>query len=522
MYLFERAYADYGARLRWFVRRATDAASDLWWWFWHGPGADGIEVLLRLLLVGTAAMLAVLYVRYESAHGRGASAGTFGAVAILLVFTALLLWGWKAPLHFTARLVAAATAAGLVLGLGLAVASGASAVFAVYFLALLALTAASLLVFLPLRASQEVWLLLRRVTYRCPYDDCAWKGLPIHVCACGERYPDLLPSFYGIFHHTCRHEDGKREKLPTLDLLGRNRLTRLCGGCQRPLIHSSLGEVPEWPVAVVGGVGAGKTVFLLQAARQLGHWLAERRGTARIDAEAQEVEYRRQIATLDRGQVVAKTAGGVAQAIGLAVRVPSRRRCLLYLFDAPGEDFATMRRFGQKQVVRHLRGIVLLVDPFSLPALSVSAERSGGALQASQTPLRDVVHNLIHSVNLMLLRSPHDRCDVPTAVVLSKADALPERDHPFLAELCPVNGHRPDEARSARCREALERLGEAASVRALEQKFTRLRYFACTALGRLPDPRDTRPFEPRGVAEPLLWLLDAADPKIRADRERGR
>src|SRR6185436_2702646 len=103
-------------------------------------------------------------------------------------------------------------------------------------------------------------------------------------------------------------------------------------------------------------------------------------------------------------------------------------------------------------------------------------------------------------------RSPNDRCDSPAAVVLSKADALPERDHPFLADLCPVNGHRPDEARSARCREALERLGEAASVRALEQKFTRLRYFACTALGRLPDPRDVRPFEPRGVAEPLLWL----------------
>jgi len=483
--------------------------------------ADGIEVLLRLLLVGTAATLAILYIRYESAHGRGGSAGTFGAVAVLVIFTALLLWGWKAPLHLTARLVAAATAAGVVLALGLGIASSASAVFAVYFLALLALTAASLLVFLPLRGSQEAWLLLRRVTYRCPYEDCAWRGLPIHVCACGERYPDLLPSFYGIFHHTCRHQDGKSEKLPTLDLLGRNRLTRLCGGCKRPLIHSSLGELPEWPVAVVGGAGAGKTVFLLQATRQLGERLAERRGALRIDAAAQEAGYRSQMATLDRGQVVAKTAEA-AQAIGLAVRMPPRRRCLLYLFDAPGEDFATMRRFGQKQVVRHLHGIVLLVDPFSLPALTVYAERSGGALQASRTPLRDVVHNLIQTVNLMLLRSPHDRCDIPAAVVLSKPDALPERDHPCLADLCPVNGHRPDEARSARCREALERLGEAASVRALEQKFTRLRYFACTALGRLPDPRDVRPFEPRGVAEPLLWLLDAADPGTRANRERGR
>jgi hypothetical protein len=515
MYLFERAYVQYGARLRRFVRRALDAASGLWEWFWRGRGAEGIEMLLRLLLVGTALTLAVLYVRYEKAQGQKISAGTVGAVAVLLVFTALLLWGWKAPLHATARLASGATAAGLVLILGLAVAASATLVFSVYFGVLLALTAASLLLFLPLRGAQEAWLLYRRVTYRCPYDKCGWRGLPIHVCPCGERYPDLLPSFYGIFHHTCRHQDGTQQKLPTLDVLGRNRLQRLCGGCRRPLIHSSLGDVPVWPVAVVGGAGAGKTVFLLQATRQLERRLAEWRGTARIDSEAQEADFRSQVSRLDRGEVVAKTAEA-AQAIGLAVRIPPRRRGLLYLFDAPGEDFASMRDFGQKQIVRHLRGIVLLVDPFSLPALSVYAERSGSALQPSQTPLRDVVHNLIQSVNLMVLRNPHDRCDIPTAVVLSKADALPERDHPFLAGLCPANGHRADEALSARCREALEQLGEGASVRALEQKLTRLRYFACTALGRLPDLRDTRPFEPHGVAEPLLWLLDASE------SERGK
>ena len=119
------------------------------------------------------------------------------------------------------------TAFALVLILGLAGAASATLVFSVYFGVLLALTAGSLLLFLPLRGAQEAWLLYRRVTYRCPYDKCGWRGLPIHVCPCGERYPDLLPSFYGIFHHTCRHEDGTKQKLPTLDMLGRNRLQRL-------------------------------------------------------------------------------------------------------------------------------------------------------------------------------------------------------------------------------------------------------------------------------------------------------
>ena len=518
MYLFERAYVDYLARLRRFVAWEVAAASRLWRWFWRGRGADGIEMLLRLLLVAAAVTVAVLYARYEAARGRGTSAGTFGALAVLLIFTSLLLWAWKAPLHFTARLVSGALACGLVLTLGLAAAGGATLAFAAYFVTLLLLTAASFLVFVPLRGGQEAWLLYRRVAYRCPYDDCAWSGLPIHVCSCGERYPDLLPSFYGIFHHTCRHP-AESVKLPTLDLLGRNRLPRLCGGCERPLIHSSVGELPEWPIAVVGGASAGKTVFLLQATRQLDRRLAARRGTVRIDAEEQASRYRRELEGLDRGAVAAKTAGDVVQAIGLAVRVPPRLRCLLYLFDAPGEHFATLRRVGQKQALRHLRGIVLLVDSFSLPALADGGRWAG--LSPSQTPLRDVVHNLIHSVNLMLLRRPEERCDVPVAVVLSKADAFPERDYPFLAGLYPRNGDRPDAALSARCREALERLGEGASVRALEQKFTRLCYFACTALGRMPDPRDTRPFEPRGVAEPLLWLLDAAERKTGAENPRG-
>ncbi len=45
------------------------------------------------------------------------------------------------------------------------------------------------------------------------------------------------------------------------------------------------------------------------------------------------------------------------------------------------------------------------------------------------------------------------------------------------------------------------------TVRTLEQRFAGVRYFGCTALGRAPDPRNTSPVRPAGVAEPLLWLL---------------
>jgi hypothetical protein len=60
---------------------------------------------------------------------------------------------------------------------------------------------------------------------------------------------------------------------------------------------------------------------------------------------------------------------------------------------------------------------------------------------------------------------------------------------------------------SASCRKALDALGAGNVVRGLEQYFTSVRYFACSALGRIPDPKNRAPFQPAGVIEPFLWLL---------------
>jgi Double-GTPase 2 len=508
MYLFERAYREYAVRLRGLSSRLLKVCGDLWQWFWRGPGARVMEVLLQILVVASAIAMAVMYIQYEQAQGRSFSGGTVAVIVIILIYVTVLLWGWKSPVHFGARVVSSAAAAGSVLVLALLAIAIAGSGFLAYLAVLTSLTALSFILFLPMRGAHMVWLLRRRISYQCPYDDCPYNGMPIHLCECGERYRDLQPSFYGIFHHKCRHPD-RELRLATMDWWGRNKLPRLCGGCERPLIHSSLGELPEWPIAIVGGASAGKTVFLLQATRRLREQLSAQPGcVVRIDAADQERDYQEKIEQLERGQVVAKTAGDVMQAFGLSVRAPKGLRCLLYLFDKPGEDFATMQRFGRMQVVQHVKGLVLLVDPFSLPALTEYAQRLGAGLKASEEPFSKIVHNLINSVNLMLLRRPEDKCDVPVAIVLSKADALPTSDYPFLKDLYQGDGLLVDEVSNTRCREALNKLGASSSVRELEMKFSRLRYFSCSALGRLPELRDTKPFQPRGVTEPLLWLLD--------------
>lgn len=508
MYIFERAYVDYGTRLRGFGAQLVTACGEIWSWFWSGPGAVAFDWIIRTLIVLGAIAACVAYVQYEASHGRSLSLETIFPLIGIFVFTTIILWAWKVPVHIVARGSAGGSAAGIILALSVLALSVAFVFFSAYLVLLFSWTALSVVVFVPMRFAHFLWLQYRKIKYRCPYDDDGGAhGLPIHVCSCGHGYDDLQPSFYGIFHHTCRH-GSRDEKLPTMDFLGRNRLPRLCRFCKRPLIaFPGFGELQERPIAIIGGPAAGKTIFLRQATRQLRKHIASLPASRTAIAKEQQRILDDDLDLLDRGQVVAKTAGDVMQAFGLAVRVPKRLECLLYLYDAPGEHFLTMERLGRKYSLQHIGGMILLVDPYSLQALSSYGHRDGAGSNSSATPLKDVVSVFLASVNQTLVRDSRERCNVPLAVVLSKADALPTRDFPFLAGLCPRDGFTQDSAFSARCRESLERLGEEHSIRALELKFSNIRYFSCSALGRMPDARNTSPFQPVGVKEPFFWLL---------------
>ena len=133
---------------------------------------------------------------------------------------------------------------------------------------LILLVLAQFLLLMPLTVMvlvERLWLLWRRIFYTCPNRECSFRGLPIHVCpTCGRNHEKLWPNIYGLLYHHC--DCGKR--LPTLDLLGRKRLARLCAACKIQLTDK-IGKLPEKLVALVGGPSVGKTNFLLMSTRRL-------------------------------------------------------------------------------------------------------------------------------------------------------------------------------------------------------------------------------------------------------------
>jgi len=115
----------------------------------------------------------------------------------------------------------------------------------------------------------------------------------------------------------------------------------------------------------------------------------------------------------------------------------------------------------------------------------------------------------------------------PIAVVITKSDAL-DLDH--------LIGHPA--AQDLMRRKPAIRLEEDAIhllveqflidnqlgnlVRDLHLQFQQVRFFSCSALGRLPDESDPRPFTPVGVLAPFLWLLtslNAADAQAERIRQ---
>jgi endogenous inhibitor of DNA gyrase (YacG/DUF329 family) len=511
MYLFQRAYVDYVGYLLTFRNQLGGIPRKVWGWFWKATVARVIDGVVFVCMIVAGIGVGVAYVAYEARHGRALGPSTVIGSGLVTLYVGMIALSWRRPVHILARLSSAIAAAGSILLLTTVAIVIAAAGFAAYLAVLLLLTAASMLVFLPMRLRHYIYLLRRRISYSCPYDDCPTKGrrLPIHICECGAEYSDLRPGFYGIFYHKCKHGDDYH-KLPTLDILGRNKLARKCSGCGRPLRHSSLGDARPLSLVVVGAPGAGKTVLITQAVRSLCAAIAKIPGAkVRIDSQEQKTTLMRDCDFLDKGVPLAKTTGIVMEAVGVAIKTPRQERFLVQIFDAPGEHYQEFGQFGRKEVMRRADGVMLLLDACPQSRLSVpdvDMEETNGPVDSSH---QAVVSNLVQLAKMAGI-GENGRKDVRVAVVLTKIDTLPSAT---VAHLLGSPGDSATIRRSSnllhkRCHDVLLRLGYGNELRGLETAFPNLRYFACTALGRDLGSDAAKPVKAVGVVRPFSFVLN--------------
>jgi len=350
--------------------------------------------------------------------------------------------------------------------------------------------------------AERAWMLAHGFVTRCPHAECRGAPLPIYLCpGCGAEHGRLVPNEFGTFHHVCRTCG---TKLPSTFFNGRGALTSKCRSCGRPLAREHT-ESRTFAVALAAGPSGGKTAYAVALLTELVERAFPSRGLSvrfLSPEERQEYEHARRL--FDEGTPPAKTVDPLRRAVDLLV-TKGTDAATLYLFDVAGEAFDSEERLGEAGFHEYLSGLLFLIDPFSLPAVRVrhaDALAAGGAgLAASESVPLDTLGRILNTLEQSFGLAPGAKWPHAVAVVLTKMDA-------FGGALA-----------GAPARELLERWDQHALLRQLERRFARVGYFACSALGRTPG---TRPgaFEPRGVREPLEWLLEGRD-RLLAPPEGG-
>ncbi|MCX5884405.1 MAG: hypothetical protein NT096_00580 [Proteobacteria bacterium] len=272
--------------------------------------------------------------------------------------------------------------------------------------------------------------------------------------------------------------------------------------------------MPVTVVGIAGGTSVGKTTMMLMATAELIASSRDKQAgiVAEIDTAEQRILFDRERRRLESGVTVAPTSGSVPDAFILRVKY-QKCRSLLYLYDAPGEEFSHIDTFSQHQWLQRADGLMLLVDPASLPGFIKQVGCiPDPEVQASKTPLTDVVNSCIVASEKMIGMQSGEGSSVPLAVVITKADleAVKQRVGNFSVGI--NNGDL--------CRHALCEWGAGSAMQTVEKRFSNIKYFACSALGRTPSKKNTAPFSAYGVLDPLLWILEGTD-SLKSTNQRG-
>lgn len=341
-----------------------------------------------------------------------------------------------------------------------------------------------------LRAAEWLRHRARRTSYECPVDHERF-ALPVYVCpGCGAQHKRLVPGRWGVIKRECQCG---RVALPTMVLNGRQRVPQICPSGHP--IAGLIGYTELLRVALVAGPRAGKSTFLAGALHEL-EALSETGSLALGVVDESRAEFDTAMNNLRKGLLPPKTQGR-SPAVVAEVQGSGRSRALS-LYDVAGESYAGDDEIRDLRFLERPSGLLLLVDPLSLerfaddraPEIAAAEDR----LRPSNVPPIRVLERTLGALSEAGVRTDK----LPLAVVVGKTDALAIGD-----EIAALEGR--SNGRSIPT--WLEQQGGGNFVRAVEDAFPRVGWFSASALGRMPDPGDQRPFEPTGTAEPVLWIL---------------
>jgi hypothetical protein len=307
---------------------------------------------------------------------------------------------------------------------------------------------------------------------------------------------------------------------------------RACPVCYTPL-SSTFAESRSPLVGMVGGKGAGKTVYLSVLHHELRTTVRRRfQADIRLTGDQQGgagsprqwlENYEEQL--FRHGRLFEQTAGalnGLRAPVVLEWRQPRRRlgretfgTTVLSFYDAAGEDLTNQDHVHTQAYLGVANGLVLLLDPWQLPGAMDHIEVPESVVREAEPPL-EVLNRITELLRVSHQVKASRRVKVPLAVVFAKMDAffpLLGGNHPLLVKPAALPGYDETAGHNTHehVRAMLHEYGADDIDAHLMHNYATFRYFAVSALGAAPDYAakevDAGGVQPFRVEEPLLWLL---------------
>lgn len=359
------------------------------------------------------------------------------------------------------------------------------------------------------------WIYARyyRISYPCPH--CyGVMVLPAFICPkCHKGHFRLWPSTYGIFSHPCHC----KIKLPTLDNYGRKKLARICQSCHRAL-DDVIGQGPNINIPIVGGPSSGKTSYIVTATQAFKNTYEKEHGYAiSFTNPVDRQNFESRIRQLSMGVQLAKTSEISPQAYNLEIKAPQTQiPTIVFIYDAAGEAFATDAEISLQTYYKYIHACIFIIDPCAIPAYRRThyndIECIRRALGPSSLDVTEVYDRMIRMLEIYRGLKRSGSYKLPAAVVVTKVDALGLQDEigiPAVQRLMTNDWSykTQEEASNALILDFLQKYGFANLLRDLEMHFSEIRYFSCSALGRLPLEENKAAFISTGVLDPLVWLF---------------
>jgi GTPase SAR1 family protein len=372
-----------------------------------------------------------------------------------------------------------------------------------------------------------VWLIDRGYLYKnkifTACHECKEKSLiPTYICpSCGAKHTNLTPGVYGILKRRCVCG----EKLPTTCLNGRNQLKAVCAHCQNTLYDR---ESRPICIPIVGGRSVGKTAFITAFSHDFIEHVAPEKGwdikLYNADKESIYQEIKQDYAVggtrmTDRTQDILKTSS-----VSFSFFIHSRNfnpDRLVHVYDIAGEVFTDSDENEIQKQYDYCQGIVLIVDPFSIDSVRYKYEKELAPEDIAgigKADIGGIMDTFINKLRIVTGLSDRMMMRVPLAVVISKSDSGPldaEFSKSRIEEIVNSASKEPilfQDAMDHLCRNFFIENGMQSFLNIVDMKFKNNRFFACSAIGH---KRDSGKYSPKGVLEPMEWLFQHADSKMK-------